>query len=254
MELELGLAISNGPPKIQTLKELDLISYVNYKGKQANEDENYSNLSSENSVNDVDCANQEANCGGVYQLKENDKKKRGFDETNEVESCVTLPLLLWDKHPNEDDKLPPKRLCNSTSFTLNKNDGDNIVGWPPIKSYRKKLNDEQQQQRRRRHVEDFPAIDNGGRGGGGCGGLQTMFVKVQIEGCFITRKIDLKLYHSYKTLVCSLLSMFGKGHDCMDDYKLTYQDEDGDWLLAGDVPWRTFIESVQRLKLRKKDD
>ncbi|KAL2929644.1 Auxin-responsive protein IAA29 [Bienertia sinuspersici] len=238
MELELGLAISNSPPKIPNLKELDLISYVNCKGNQVYEDENSSTLSCQSSVNDVDYVDDEINCGGS-QIKDDKMKKRGFDEVNEVESSVhsmpkTLPLLLWDKHPNEDDKLP-KRLCNSTSVTINKNEDDGVVGWPPIKSYRKKLNDAYHQQHR--HGRNFPAMENGGRGGC-CGGLRSMFVKVQIEGFFITRKIDLKLYHSYEALISSLLTMFGKEQDTMHDYELTYQDGDGDWLLAGDVPWR----------------
>ncbi|KMT02809.1 hypothetical protein BVRB_8g193910 [Beta vulgaris subsp. vulgaris] len=264
MELELGLSLSKYPPKIPILKELDLISYVNCKAKQVYEEGNSSTLSYQSSVNDDDdddndsddYGDEEINCG-FFQIKEN-KKKRGFDEVNEVESCdvskpITLPLLLWDKHPNEDHQ-QPKRLCNSTSFIINKSEGDGIVGWPPIKSYRKKVNDAQHHHhQQRRHGGNFPAMENGGRGGG-CGGSRSMFVKVQMEGFFITRKIDLKLYHSYEALISSLLTMFNKEEDSVDDYKLTYQDSDGDWLLAGDVPWRTFIQSVQRLKLRRRDD
>ncbi|KAM0031045.1 putative transcription regulator AUX/IAA family [Helianthus debilis subsp. tardiflorus] len=37
-----------------------------------------------------------------------------------------------------------------------------------------------------------------------------------------------------------------------EDVKLTYQDKEGDWLLAGDVPWGLFVENVKRLKLVKK--
>lgn len=260
MELALGLALSNVPPKIPIMKELDLISFVNCKGNQGCEEDNSSNLSCQSSVNDDDYGGEEEINDGLFYMMKKKNNKRGVDE---VESFVhsmpkTLPLLLWDKHPNEDDHHQPKRLCNSTSFTINKNEGDSIVGWPPVKVQRKKLNDahhhhHQQQQQQRRQGGSFPVMENGERGGG-CGGSESMFVKVQMEGFFIIRKIDLKLYHSFEALICNLLNMFGKGKDNMDEYKLTYQDEDGDWLLAGDVPWRTFIESVQRLKLRRRDD
>lgn len=182
------------------------------------------------------------------------RKKGGFSEAFEVESSVshvpiTLPLLLWDKEPNEQDK-HPKRLWEFTSFSFSKNDGEGIVGWPPIKSYRKKLRQRDGSHRHfRRQGGDFPAGI-----GGGCGGFRSMYVKVQIEGFGITRKIDLKLYHSYESLTSSLLTMFGKGQDNVNGYKLTYQDREGDWLLAGDLPWRTFIGLVQRLKLMRRED
>ncbi|KAL2929643.1 Auxin-responsive protein IAA13 [Bienertia sinuspersici] len=249
MELELGLAISNSPPKIPNLKELDLISYVNCKGNQVYEDENSSTLSCQSSVNDVDYVDEEINCGGS-QIKDDKMKKRGFDEVNEVEVLFILCLKLY-LFCFGTSTLMRMINCLKGYATLLLNEDDGVVGWPPIKSYRKKLNDAYHQQHR--HGRNFPAMENGGRGGC-CGGLRSMFVKVQIEGFFITRKIDLKLYHSYEALISSLLTMFGKEQDTMHDYELTYQDGDGDWLLAGDVPWSAFVESVQRLKLRRKDD
>ena len=42
------------------------------------------------------------------------------------------------------------------------------------------------------------------------------------------------------TVFASLVSK-KTGDDSVADYELTYQDKDGDWLLAGDVPWRYVI-------------
>ncbi|XP_076917649.1 auxin-responsive protein IAA31-like [Bidens hawaiensis] len=99
-----------------------------------------------------------------------------------------------------------------------------LVRWPPVNKSRKKL----------------------------CvGGTKpkSMFVKVHMEGDGIARKkINLNLHRSYRTLVHTLANMFGK---CKEDVKLTYQDKEGDWLLAGDVPWGSFMEAVKRLKLLK---
>ncbi|XP_076920424.1 auxin-responsive protein IAA31-like [Bidens hawaiensis] len=101
-----------------------------------------------------------------------------------------------------------------------------LVGWPPVNKSSKKLC------------------------GGGVGGTKpkSMFVKVHMEGYGIARKINLNQHRSYRTLVHTLAHMFGK---CKEDVKLTYQDKEGDWLLAGDVPWGSFMEAVKRLKLLK---
>ncbi|XP_074281113.1 auxin-induced protein 22D-like [Silene latifolia] len=255
MELELGLSLSNCTfHKIQSLKELDLIGcYVNYEGN--NQDYYGDNLSSLSSCEKSSSVNE-----GDYEqeIRNYDnglcRKKRKFDEVEKSEFCKgeTLPLLLWDKHPNEDDS-DHKRLCTSTSFTISKNESDEVVGWPPINTYRRKQHDTHpQQHHHNRRRGNCQAVENGG---GGCGrGPRSLYVKAQMQGCLIKRKIDLKLYHCYETLTSSLLQMFGKDQDRVDDYKLTYQDEEGDWLLAGDVPWRTFTQSVRRLKMVRRDD
>ncbi|KAM0008612.1 putative transcription factor interactor and regulator AUX-IAA family [Helianthus debilis subsp. tardiflorus] len=93
-----------------------------------------------------------------------------------------------------------------------KGEENGVVGWPPVKSSRKTLCH---------------------RGGGS----KSTYVKVQMEGNGIARKINLNLHHSCNTLVHTLAQMFGK---CHEDVKLTYQDKEGDWLLAGDVPWGYF--------------
>ncbi|XP_020517713.1 auxin-responsive protein IAA9 [Amborella trichopoda] len=101
-----------------------------------------------------------------------------------------------------------------------------MVGWPPVKSCRKV-----------------------GRG-------SSFYVKVNMEGVGIGRKIDLNLHHSYSSLAHALEDMFGKheknkedGTVCCPQCILTYEDREGDWMLVGDVPWETFIKSVKRLKI-----
>jgi len=38
------------------------------------------------------------------------------------------------------------------------------------------------------------------------------------------------------------------------EYVPTYEDKDGDWMLVGDVPWRMFVETCQRLRLMKNSE
>lgn len=75
-----------------------------------------------------------------------------------------------------------------------------VVGWPPIKSWRKKL-----------------LLNHEGGGGWNTNNIDhrnnigirnSMYVKVKMEGVAIGRKIDLRLYNSYQLLTNTLLQMF----------------------------------------------
>lgn len=169
-----------------------------------------------------------------------------FEEKGGLAAFPTLPLLSWSDQPNEEDdrnKAQKKRL----TLTSIDSQANQLVGWPPIHSWRKKLLCERQgnQTGYNRPDENELARSN------------SMYVKVKMEGIAIGRKINLRLYHSYQTLTNTLISMFGiskEGEERVEDgadYRLTYQDKEGDWLLAGEVPWQTFIESVRRLEIQK---
>ncbi|CAN6439512.1 unnamed protein product [Victoria cruziana] len=97
-----------------------------------------------------------------------------------------------------------------------------VVGWPPIRSYRKNnLN-----------ISKKKEADTPG-----------MFVKVSMDGAPYLRKIDLKTYGDYQDLLKALEKMFScftMGEFASRDgseYVPTYEDKDGDWMLVGDVPW-----------------
>ncbi|XP_010527157.1 PREDICTED: auxin-responsive protein IAA8, partial [Tarenaya hassleriana] len=137
-----------------------------------------------------------------------------------------------------------------------------VVGWPPIRSFRKntlattsKNNDE---------VDGQPE-------------LGPLFVKVSMDGAPYLRKVDLKTYTSYKELSSALEKMFScftlgqyrphgipgrerlseiKLKDLLhrSEYVLTYEDKDGDWMLVGDVPWEMFMETCRKLKIMKGSD
>ncbi|XP_015891432.2 auxin-induced protein 22D [Ziziphus jujuba] len=112
-----------------------------------------------------------------------------------------------------------------------------VVGWPPIQSYRKN----NMQVKR----------DEGDNGG--------VYVKVSVDGAPYLRKIDLKVYKSYPELLKALETMFKLtiGNYCEregyngSDYAPTYEDKDGDWMLVGDVPWEMFVCSCKRLRIMK---
>ncbi|CAN1279710.1 Auxin-induced protein IAA4 [Linum perenne] len=103
-----------------------------------------------------------------------------------------------------------------------------IVGWPPIRSYRKNS-------------------------------LHGMYVKVSMDGAPYLRKIDLKVYRGYPELLMALETMFKFAAGVYSEregykgseYVPTYEDKDGDWMLVGDVPWDMFMSSCKRLRIMK---
>ncbi|KAF5738888.1 auxin-induced protein 22B [Tripterygium wilfordii] len=110
-----------------------------------------------------------------------------------------------------------------------------VVGWPPVQSFRKNSLKKSEKE------------------------AAGMYVKVSIDGSPYLRKIDLKLYKSYPELLEALENMFKIkiGHYSVregyngSEYAPTYEDKDGDWMLAGDVPWNMFINSCKRLRIMK---
>ncbi|GLU09660.1 hypothetical protein SLE2022_265080 [Rubroshorea leprosula] len=180
------------------------------------------------------CKDNDSACGGG-------SKKRSFGEVVEENIKVpeTLPLLLWNKQPNDEDG-NGQDLEETSSHVINKNDEHDLVGWPPVKTWRtKKI--------RRQSYNGCRLDDIGGCGGYAIRPSNSRFVKVKMEGVGIARKIDLTLHHSFETLTTTLNEMFGNENQF--GCKLAFQDRDGHWLLAEGTPWRTFIGSVQRLML-----
>ncbi|KAL3649061.1 Iaa2p [Castilleja foliolosa] len=93
-----------------------------------------------------------------------------------------------------------------------------IVGWPPVKSYRKN------------NIQQIKTENESG-----------MFVKVSMDGAPYLRKIDLKLYSGYSELLKALEAMFklniGEYTERESEYAFAYEDKDGDLMLVGDVPF-----------------
>ncbi|KAI3443864.1 hypothetical protein Pfo_000529 [Paulownia fortunei] len=178
-------------------------------------------------------------------------KKRSFDEAfSDVNKKRTLPLLIWDDKQHCSGELEEEKHIQKSVITNRYVDEeeDVLVGWPPVKSWMKKFC---QQNHRQCTADNYITVENDSGSGGGGGGREStsMYVKVKMEGIGIARKVDLSIHHSYQSLTATLVAMFGKCQENVKMYKLTYQDREGDWLLAGDVPWESFIQSVQRLKL-----
>ncbi|KAG4131681.1 hypothetical protein ERO13_D09G228200v2 [Gossypium hirsutum] len=156
-----------------------------------------------------------------------------------------------------------------------------VVGWPPIRSYRmnslvnnnqakapraeeehKGINEEEEE-------EEDKAIKDGSKQKKPNENLGHIgFIKVNMDGIRIGRKVDLNAHSSYHSLASALENMFvrsagaekqqltmpSKLLDGSSEFVLTYEDKEGDWMLVGDVPWMMFLTSVRRLRIMKTSE
>ncbi|XVF34617.1 hypothetical protein REPUB_Repub18cG0074600 [Reevesia pubescens] len=181
MELQLRLALpSTPPPPIIPIKMFDLNSCYNEPREALGSNTLLKLGSCDFNINNSNSSSSSSSSG--------DSKKRGFDDVLlfDHENTIvpkTLPLLLWTNQPNDEDE--PKDLDDNSSSAIFKKDGEGLVGWPPVKTWRKKL---------RRQIP-YGGADNNRMvaAENGCGGRasNSTYVKVKMEGVAIARKIDL---------------------------------------------------------------
>ncbi|CAA6660996.1 unnamed protein product [Spirodela intermedia] len=116
-----------------------------------------------------------------------------------------------------------------------------VVGWPPIQSYRKTtmaanppktLNDE---------LEARP--------GTGC-----QYVKVSMDGAPYLRKVALQVYGNYRELSSALEAITVRWIGPWTQYVLSYEDKDGDWMLVGDVPWDAAFGQVNGKRTLRRQE
>ncbi|XAR50689.1 hypothetical protein NMG60_11005084 [Bertholletia excelsa] len=152
-----------------------------------------------------------------------------------------------------------------------------VVGWPPIRSFRKNLASsssskpipETQNVPSHKVVTEKP-VEICSKG---------FFVKINMDGVPIGRKVDLKAYDSYEKLSSAVDELFrgllaaqrdtsacvtktehGEEKeitgllDGSGEYTLVYEDNEGDRMLVGDVPWHMFVSTVKRLRVLKSSE
>nr|AXS76510.1 IAA15 [Betula platyphylla] len=161
-----------------------------------------------------------------------------------------------------------------------------VVGWPPIRAYR--MNSLVNQAKSQRAEEDKMIGEKDKSRDASKKKIYTKadlsakekchlgFVKVNMDGVPIGRKVDLNAHSCYETLAQMLEDMFfrstttvssiggekeqstkASGSKLLDgssEFVLTYEDKEGDWMLVGDVPWGMFLTSVKRLRIMRTSE
>ncbi|XP_039005867.1 auxin-responsive protein IAA18-like isoform X2 [Hibiscus syriacus] len=147
-----------------------------------------------------------------------------------------------------------------------------VVGWPPIRSFRKNLASS---------ISSKPVAEPPHKAANEKKAAEpnAKFVKINMDGVPIGRKVDLKAYDSYDKLSAAVDELFrgllaaqrdscGGGKvkkveeekaitgllDGSGEYTLVYEDNEGDRMLVGDVPWHMFVSTVQRLRVLKSSE
>lgn len=149
-----------------------------------------------------------------------------------------------------------------------------VVGWPPIRSFRKNLPSSS--------AKATPESPDGSPEN--AAKLETstkrLFVKINMDGIPIGRKVDLKAYDSYDKLSVAVDELFrdlraaaqrdpiAAGNqrslqkeqvftgllDGSGEFTLVYEDDEGDRMLVGDVPWEMFVSTAKRLRVLKSSE
>ncbi|KAH7521995.1 auxin-responsive protein IAA13 [Ziziphus jujuba] len=181
-----------------------------------------------------------------------------------------------------------KRAADSFSHESGSPTGvSQVVGWPPIRTHRmnclvNQAKTQRAEEEKATSEKEKPKdaltkkINNGNKTSttpakekGHLG-----FVKVNMDGIAIGRKVDLNAHSCYETLAKTLEDMFfrstitvnsiggdkeqgtkpSKLLDGNSEFVLTYEDKEGDWMLVGDVPWGMFLGSVKRLRIMRTSE
>ncbi|KAL4592645.1 hypothetical protein LXL04_005648 [Taraxacum kok-saghyz] len=146
-----------------------------------------------------------------------------------------------------------------------------VVGWPPVRSSRKNIMTSSNSTKVASLPEKDP-IDGSGGKKISSHHETSLYVKINMDGVAIGRKVDLKAYDNYQRLFSAVDELFrgllaAQGDtssgtktetigllDGNGEYTLVYEDNEGDRILVGDIPWDMFISSVKRLRMLKTSE
>ncbi|CAH8259332.1 unnamed protein product [Arabidopsis lyrata] len=201
------------------------------------------------------------NHGGEMVGKYNGK--RGFSET--VDLKLNLSSTAMDSVSKVDLENMKEKVVKPPAKAQ-------VVGWPPVRSFRKNVMSGQKPTTGDATVGNDKTSGSSGATSSASVCAAVAYVKVSMDGAPYLRKIDLKLYKTYQDLSDALSKMFSSFtigtygpqgmKDFMNesilidllngsDYVPTYEDKDGDWMLVGDVPWEMFVDSCKRIRIMK---
>ncbi|KAL2462612.1 Auxin-responsive protein IAA26 [Forsythia ovata] len=193
----------------------------------------------------------------------------------------TTPFLQAHGQLKESSQPNPAKTAvpnsSSSSSAQKRTAPTPVVGWPPIRSFRKNLANgssskpvSESQNAVGSKISSEKPIENSPK---------NLLVKINMDGVPIGRKVDLKEHDSYEKLSFAVDELFrgllaaqsnfsaggikndedgGKAItgllDGSGEYTLVYEDNEGDRLLIGDVPWHMFVSSVKRLRVLKSSE
>ncbi|KAK9276136.1 hypothetical protein L1049_005667 [Liquidambar formosana] len=86
------------------------------------------------------------------------------------------------------------------------------------------------------------------------------YVKVNMDGVVVGRKVCILDHAGYSSLALQLEDMFGRQavsglrlFQAGSEFSLFYKDREENWRTVGDVPWKEFVDCVKRLRILRKN-
>lgn len=160
---------------------------------------------------------------------------------------------------------------NNASQARQRSPNTPVIGWPPVRAFRRNLATSSKASLEHQNGKKAARPEQTTK--------RAPFVKINMDGIPIGRKIDLNALGSYDELSLSVDKLFrgllAAQQDPLDagteecsqeevaisglldgtgEYTLVYEDYEGDRVLVGDVPWGMFVSSVKRLRVLKTSD
>ncbi|CAD6251345.1 unnamed protein product [Miscanthus lutarioriparius] len=160
---------------------------------------------------------------------------------------------------------------NNASQARQRSPNTPVIGWPPVRAFRRNLATSSKASLEHQNGKKADKPEQTTK--------RAPFVKINMDGIPIGRKIDLNALGSYDELSLSVDKLFrgllAAQQDPLDagtkersqeevaisglldgtgEYTLVYEDYEGDRVLVGDVPWGMFVSSVKRLRVLKTSD
>ncbi|CAN6350424.1 unnamed protein product [Urochloa humidicola] len=148
-----------------------------------------------------------------------------------------------------------------------------MVGWPPVRSFRRNLTNGSSS----KQSPDRQNDEVGDKAKPTC--KKSPLVKINMDGIPIGRKIDIAAYDNYQKLSSAVEELFSgfleaqKDLYCSDsgeqgpeekifsglldgtgEYTLVYEDNGGSRTPVGDLPWNVFVSTTKRLRVMKSSE
>ncbi|CAL4954638.1 unnamed protein product [Urochloa decumbens] len=148
-----------------------------------------------------------------------------------------------------------------------------VVGWPPIRSFRRNLANGSSSKQSIGPQKDQASTKEK------LACTKNPLIKINMDGVPIGRKVNLAAYDSYEKLSLAVKELFHgflqgqKDLSCAEslqlgadekifsqllngsgEYTLVYEDNEGDKMLVGDVPWNVFVSTAKRLRVLRSSE
>lgn len=162
-------------------------------------------------------------------------------------------------------------LASTNNASQRRSPNTPVIGWPPVRAFRRNLATSSRASLEHQNGKKAAKPEQTTK--------RAPFVKINMDGIPIGRKIDLSALGSYDELSLSVDKLFrgllaaqqdplaAGAKECSQEevaisglldgtgeYTLVYEDYEGDRVLVGDVPWGMFVSSVKRLRVLKTSD